>query len=321
MSLILSGTDGLSDVDGSAATPAIRGTDANTGIFFPAADTIAFSEGGAECARFDSAGNFGLGVTPSAWGSAWRALQIGSITAVAQGSAAQSVLSNNSYIDGTNARYLSTGLSSFYQQYQGEHSWWFSASGSAGAVISSTKAMVLDTAGGLKTYNTIGVGNTAPSTSGAGITFPATQSASSDANTLDDYEEGTWTPTVVGSSTAGTYTVVPIGCVYTKIGRMVALQFNIQFSAASGGSGQAVIGNLPFAMSNSGLAAPGALTARFLNTTASTSNGLSAMRTSGNAGVTDFGMVLVIDNANWEIISISAINTSTEIVGQLTYIS
>lgn len=61
MSLILSGTDGLSDVDGSAATPAIRGTDANTGIFFPAADTIAFSEGGAEVARFDSSGNLGIG--------------------------------------------------------------------------------------------------------------------------------------------------------------------------------------------------------------------------------------------------------------------
>jgi hypothetical protein len=56
MSLILSGTDGLSDVDGSASTPAIRGTDTNTGIFFPAADTIAFAEGGAEVARFDSSG-------------------------------------------------------------------------------------------------------------------------------------------------------------------------------------------------------------------------------------------------------------------------
>jgi hypothetical protein len=63
MSLILSGTDGLSDVDGSAATPAIRGTDANTGIFFPAADTIAFAEGGAEVARFDSGGNLGIGTT------------------------------------------------------------------------------------------------------------------------------------------------------------------------------------------------------------------------------------------------------------------
>ena len=63
MTLILSGTDGLSDVDGSAATPAIRGTDANTGIFFPAADTIAFSEGGAEVARFDSSGRLGIGAT------------------------------------------------------------------------------------------------------------------------------------------------------------------------------------------------------------------------------------------------------------------
>jgi len=66
MTLILSGTDGLSDIDGSAATPAIRGTDANTGIFFPAADTIAFSEGGAEVARFDSSGNLLVGTTSAA---------------------------------------------------------------------------------------------------------------------------------------------------------------------------------------------------------------------------------------------------------------
>jgi len=67
MSLILDGTNGLSDVDGTAATPAIRGTDANTGIFFPAADTIAFSEGGAEAMRIDSSGNVGIGTgAPSA---------------------------------------------------------------------------------------------------------------------------------------------------------------------------------------------------------------------------------------------------------------
>jgi hypothetical protein len=63
MSLILSGTNGLSDVDGTAATPAIRGTDANTGIFFPAADTIAFAEGGVEAMRIDSAGNVGIGTS------------------------------------------------------------------------------------------------------------------------------------------------------------------------------------------------------------------------------------------------------------------
>jgi hypothetical protein len=63
MSLILSGTDGLSDVDGSASTPAIRGTDTNTGIFFPAADTIAFAEGGAEAMRINSSGYVGIGTS------------------------------------------------------------------------------------------------------------------------------------------------------------------------------------------------------------------------------------------------------------------
>jgi hypothetical protein len=63
MSLILNGTNGVSDVDGSASTPAVRGTDTNTGIFFPAADTIAFAEGGAEVARFDSSGNLLVGTT------------------------------------------------------------------------------------------------------------------------------------------------------------------------------------------------------------------------------------------------------------------
>jgi hypothetical protein len=67
MSLILSGSDGLSDVDGSAATPAIRGTDSNTGMFFPAADTIAFAEGGTEVMRIDSAGNVGIGTSSPAY--------------------------------------------------------------------------------------------------------------------------------------------------------------------------------------------------------------------------------------------------------------
>jgi hypothetical protein len=59
MSLILSGSDGVSDIDGSAATPAIRGTDTNTGIFF-GSDIIGFSEDGTEVARFNSSGNLVL---------------------------------------------------------------------------------------------------------------------------------------------------------------------------------------------------------------------------------------------------------------------
>jgi len=52
--------------DGTAAAPSITNDgDTNTGIFFPAADTIAFAEGGAEAMRIDSSGRVGIGVTPS----------------------------------------------------------------------------------------------------------------------------------------------------------------------------------------------------------------------------------------------------------------
>jgi len=157
MSLILSGTDGLSDVDGTAATPAIRGTDANTGIFFPAADTIAFSEGGVEAARFDSSGNFGLGVTPSAWGSSVKAIQIGARTGVWTLSD-NTYLSTNSYFDGTNSRYIGTQFATMYsQQNDGAHKFYVAPSGTAGNAITFTQAMTLDASGNL------GVGTASPS--------------------------------------------------------------------------------------------------------------------------------------------------------------
>jgi hypothetical protein len=66
MPLILNGSTGVSGVDGSAGTPSYQGGDTNTGIFYPAADTIAFAEGGAEVMRIDSSGNVGIGtVSPS----------------------------------------------------------------------------------------------------------------------------------------------------------------------------------------------------------------------------------------------------------------
>jgi hypothetical protein len=58
MTVTINGTTGVAGVDGTASSPAIQGNDTNTGIFFPAADTIAFAEGGAEVARFDSSGRF-----------------------------------------------------------------------------------------------------------------------------------------------------------------------------------------------------------------------------------------------------------------------
>jgi hypothetical protein len=63
MPVTINGTTGIAGVDGSASTPAVQGTDTNTGIFFPAADTIAFTEGGAEAGRFNSNGQLLIGTT------------------------------------------------------------------------------------------------------------------------------------------------------------------------------------------------------------------------------------------------------------------
>jgi hypothetical protein len=62
MSLILDGTNGLSDVDGSAATPAIRGSDANTGVFF-GTDIVGLSTGGSERVRVNASGAVNIGTT------------------------------------------------------------------------------------------------------------------------------------------------------------------------------------------------------------------------------------------------------------------
>ena len=80
---------------------------------------------------------------------------------------------------------------------------------------------------------------------GTGITFPATQSASSDANTLDDYEEGTFTATITGSATAGTASYTAQTGYYTKIGNTVAISLYIDWSSGTG-TGILRISGLPF---------------------------------------------------------------------------
>ena len=93
--------------------------------------------------------------------------------------------------------------------------------------------------------STIGVGGATASASGAGITFPATQSASSNANTLDDYEQGTWTPAAAGGLTVvGTFSAIGN---YTKIGNLVTVfgELSATTSLTQTAGGQMVSG-LPF---------------------------------------------------------------------------
>lgn len=80
---------------------------------------------------------------------------------------------------------------------------------------------------------------------GGQIVFPATQSASADANTLDDYEEGTWTPSQGGGLTVvGTFSS---SGKYTKIGRMVHLSGVLSSTTSVAATAGALIAaNLPF---------------------------------------------------------------------------
>ena len=230
MTLILNGTTGVSGVDGSAATPAFQGNDANTGISFgtdivtintggqarvttdasgnvgvgtasnllsaasrvtvsingassaalafgttdtrrghfycdsselaiaSAAGSINFQTAGNTQATINASGNVGIGVTPSAWDSTRKAIQVGAGGAlVGNTGAASSVnLNANIYFDGTNNRYIGTGFASIYAQSNGAHTWFNAPSGTAGNTISFTQAMTLKSSGDLFVGTTSG---------------------------------------------------------------------------------------------------------------------------------------------------------------------
>lgn len=117
------------------------------------------------------------------------------------------------------------------------------------------------TVAGVKTFSSQPVMSAGVSLGSNGqIVFPATQNASSDANTLDDYEEGTWTPTVAGSSSDPTSVsyLVQEG-IYVKVGKMVMLTGRVAFSTYTGGSGQIQIAGLPFTSESNSRQAWGAM--------------------------------------------------------------
>ena len=91
-----------------------------------------------------------------------------------------------------------------------------------------------DAAGTLLTSDGDGSSLTSLPSHSGNVAFPATQVASADANTLDDYEEGTWTPEFYGSGTAGTWVYnAANGGTYTKIGNRVFCNFALIVSSNS----------------------------------------------------------------------------------------
>jgi len=115
---------------------------------------------GTNAATLDSSGNLGLGVTPSAWNSAFRALQVKNASLWSTGNDAS--LTANAYFDGANYRYIgNAGATRQYHNTDGTIAWSQAASGTAGNTISFTQAMTLDASGNL------GIGTTSPASFGA----------------------------------------------------------------------------------------------------------------------------------------------------------
>jgi hypothetical protein len=106
--------------------------------------------------------------------------------------------------------------------------------------------------GGIQSVNCVSVGNATPSTSGAGITFPATQSASTNANTLDDYEEGSCTITLSDSAGNNATMTGDNAWRYIKIGRSVTVSGTLGWSSTSSlaGASRIRLTGLPFQAEN-----------------------------------------------------------------------
>jgi hypothetical protein len=124
--------------------------------------------------RLDSAGNLGLGVTPSAWGSgSYKGFQIGgSLSFMGRSGGSDAYVMSNTYFDQTNYRYTASLAASRYTQSGGEHQWFNAPSGTAGNAITFTQALTLDATGHLF------VGTTSNISGNAKITSKATASES-----------------------------------------------------------------------------------------------------------------------------------------------
>jgi hypothetical protein len=255
MTIIIDGTNGISGVDGSAGTPAYVGNDSDTGLWYPAANTVALSTSGSERLRIDSSGNVGIGNTPSGTSATgYRSLELGTTagTGITAGNG-DLYVPVNAYVAGGAWKYAVTGqTASLFNAAGNVYTWSQAASGTAGNNISFSERMRIPAAGGLQVVNCVSVGNATPANSGAGITFPASQSDSSDANTLDDYEEGTWTPTL--NSFGGTS--LSASGTYTKVGRFVYCRMSV-FSFDSNltmTAGTSTVTGLPFTTATDGAA-------------------------------------------------------------------
>jgi len=153
--------------------------------------------------------------------------------------------------------------------------------------------------------------------SSSGINLGGTAAA----NLLDDYEEGTWTPTVGGATTAGTYTYGTNHGEYIKVGNMVTANFRIDdITVGSAGSGNMKISGFPFTPKNTTLQYYwGCIVLEYFDVHNSSVNLCFGLYDAGTYGY----VWETLDGTSNSITQITDLNSSgsADVWGQVTYIS
>ena len=237
--------------------------------------------------QFDGT-NIGLAVSPAAWDTNSRAFQLRNAGGLYDlnfgGVSTYTFLTNNSYrAVGGSDKYLNSYPASYYLQNNGTHAWGKStdATPTAGNTITWGTVLSSDTSGNLN----FGIGNLVQGTAAKGINFTAnTPAAGMTSQLLNWYEEGTFTPQLLGGTTNPTVTYTTQSGYYTRVGRLVTCQIYIQISGATGGSGTLLV-NLPF---TANAANQGSGSCAQYNVTY-TGTQLSAVVTSGAANLSFLG--------------------------------
>lgn len=213
---------------------------------FNAATVTSLSVGGISLYPYNANNNklFGLSGTPVQW-----QLDFGGIVSygfkvsdnyflVGRGSV--SWVSHGMRLDSAgNYVYTSTGVTPVWAEFSGGQVQFMGAnSGTAGNTITPNYPLQIDAGANIVNLQC------------GQLAFPATQNPSTNVNTLDDYEEGTWTPTLQfgGGSTGITYTT-QVGR-YVKVGKLVYCMLYFILSNKGSSTGAAVVSGLPFTTVN-----------------------------------------------------------------------
>lgn len=135
-----------------------------------------------------------------------------------------------------------------------------------------------------------------------GLTFNGDTAA---ANALDDYEEGTWTPVIQGSTANGSFSSTTVYGKYTKVGNLVTANFYVGGTHNGSYTGQVLINGFPYAVGDSGQPSPNCYTASY-----NVDNNGESLFGSGNPGTTYFLMYMTGTGTSW-----GALNWGTSTTG------